>query len=362
MKTHEIKSLTGRACSRRSWCTMLVASAVALACVTLCGSRAWAANGTAYSGEASVVQIQVPLLGVDKTIVHAGPLPAKGGAAHDHLLALSYGVGPVAVNAEVLHAAAVAQGKTSRAEASVANVDLVIAGHTISADFLMARATAQCTSGTASVSGSSQVAELVLDGQEIVGLEFPPNTTINLVDAAQVVTVIINEQSSTVTPDQGEITVNALHVTVLNPLDHTVVADVVISSAHADIDCAGRNPVGDFVTGGGWITGTPSGLPANFGVAGGIKNTGLWGHLTYIDHGARLHVKGTGVTAYSVTGPTSRHIEGTCEIDGAAGTYQVDVSDNGEPGRDDTFTISLSSGYYASGTLVGGNIQLHVKP
>jgi len=113
------------------------------------------------------------------------------------------------------------------------------------------------------------------------------------------------------------------------------------------------------VTGGGWITVTPSGAKGTFGVAGGIKNGALWGHLTYIDHGTNMKVKGTGVTAYTVTGPTTRHIEGTAEIDGRSGSYQVDVSDNGEPGRKDTFSIMLSNGYSASGLLIGGNIQLH---
>jgi hypothetical protein len=70
-------------------------------------------------------------------------------------------------------------------------------------------------------------------------------------------------------------------------------------------------------------------------------------------------VHGTGVTAYTVTGPNSRHIEGTADIDGQSGTYKVDVADNGEPGRADSFAISLSTGYRAGGTLGGGNIQLH---
>jgi hypothetical protein len=95
-------------------------------------------------------------------------------------------------------------------------------------------------------------------------------------------------------------------------------------------------------------------------VAGGLKNGAGWGHLTYIDHGTGLKVKGTGVTAYTVTGPTSRQIRGTAEIDGQPGTYTVDVADNGEPGRgSDTFSLQLSNGYSADGTLMGGNIQLH---
>jgi len=146
--------------------------------------------------------------------------------------------------------------------------------------------------------------------------------------------------------------------------------DVVVASSHADITCAGcSNPIGDFVTGGGWITGTPSGARANFAVAGGIKNGAFWGHLSYIDHGSGgPKVKGTGVTAYAPDqdNPTLRHIAGTAEVNGASGfTYEVDVADNGEPGRNDTFSIRLFSDgastpfYAAQGLLAGGNIQLH---
>jgi hypothetical protein len=121
----------------------------------------------------------------------------------------------------------------------------------------------------------------------------------------------------------------------------------------------------DFVTGGGWIQ-SPGGGKATFGVTGGIKHDRTWGHLTYVDHDTSsrktgdMKVKGTGVTSYTTVAPRTRHIEGTAEIDGKGGyTYQVDVTDAGEPGREDTFLLQLSNGYSASGQLAGGNIQLH---
>src|SRR5258708_12267501 len=98
--------------------------------------------------------------------------------------------------------------------------------------------------------------------------------------------VIINEQSSSVSGNTGSITVNALHVIVPAVLG-VAGADVVVSSAHADVTCQGVPAcVGkDFVTGGGFITGTPLGAKGNFWVGGGIKDDGtLWGHLEYIDH------------------------------------------------------------------------------
>lgn len=122
----------------------------------------------------------------------------------------------------------------------------------------------------------------------------------------------------------------------------------------------------DFLTGGGWITGTPSGDFANFGVGGGVKNGELWGHLNYIDHATGMHVKATAVTGYFFVDddPNCRIIDYEVDIDGEPGTAEVLVCDNGEPGADDTFTIFLSNGYEAGGDLAaehagGGNIQLH---
>jgi hypothetical protein len=118
----------------------------------------------------------------------------------------------------------------------------------------------------------------------------------------------------------------------------------------------------DKVTGGGWIS-LSSGAKGTFGVSGGIRRGAFWGHLEFNDHGRNgPTVKSVDVTAYSVIDDVTRRIEGTAKIDGRRGfTYRVEVSDNGEPGRNDTFRLWLSNGYSASGSLSGGNIQLH-KP
>ena len=120
----------------------------------------------------------------------------------------------------------------------------------------------------------------------------------------------------------------------------------------------------DKLTGGGWIIG-PGGKKCNFGVQGGLVNGRLWGGLNYIDHKTGMHVKSRTVTSYTRSGETCRTITYDVTIDGAAGTATVVACDNGEPGRDDTFAISLSTGYSASGELGGdrnkggGNLQLH---
>jgi hypothetical protein len=312
--------------------------------ILLISATARAQTATSFSGQATAVRATV--LGITTVVSDTGPLPSSGGVQEASLLNASV---DGLLTAEVLHASTIGQGDRSRSEASVAELSLMVGGNSLSAGFLMARAMAVCAPGGPSASGSSEIVDLSINGQSIT-VTGEPNQTVVLPDGR----VVINEQSSS---RPGDITVNALHVVIDG------IADVVISSAHADITCPSP-PVctgGDFITGGGWITGTPSGAKANFAVAGGIKNGALWGHLTYTDHGPNgPKVKGTGVTAYVVTGPTTRHIEGTAEINGQGGfTYQVDVADNGEPGRNDTLALRLSNGYTASGTLGGGNIQLH---
>jgi len=305
-------------------------------------------QSTTYSGRATVVQATVlggaPIAPI--TLVDAGPLASSGGAEQQSLLDASI---PGLLSAEVLHAATSGQGSQSSSEASVAEVAVTAGGNSVSAGFLMSRAEAKCTDGTASASGSSEIARLGINGQTIV-VSGAPNQTITLPNGR----VIINEQNTA----PGDVTVNALHVVVDG------IADVVVASAHADIGCPTAPPpppptCPDFVTGGGWIVG-PSNERANFAVAGGVKDGALWGHLNYIDHGPNgPKVKGTGVTDYEVLDPTTRRIKGTAEIDGQPGTYQVDVADEGEPGRADTFALTLSNGYSAAGQLAGGNIQLH---
>jgi hypothetical protein len=308
-------------------------------------------SGTSFSGRATVVNATAPVVG-SVVLADTGPLASSGGSEEASLL--DAGV-PGLLTAEVLHATTVGQGDRSRSEASVANLTLTAGGHTVGASFLMARATAACASNGPSASGGSDIVKLTLDNQS-VAVSGQPNQTLVLPDGTG--QIVINEQKSA---RPGDLTVNALHVVVNTPAGTT---DVVVASAHADVTCPAPGQIsctgGDFVTGGGWIT-TTSGARANFAVAGGIKQGAFWGHLQYIDHGTGLRVKGTGVTAYAPGAtPTSRHIEGTADINGASGTYRVDVADNGEPGvGTDTFTISLSNGYTASATLSGGNIQLH---
>jgi hypothetical protein len=126
------------------------------------------------------------------------------------------------------------------------------------------------------------------------------------------------------------------------------------------------SPCDDRFTGGGFIF-TRSGAKATFGAHGGILNGSLWGGLNYIDHGTGLHVHGKVILKYEVIDAITRRLTLIADADGVPVTAVVTVSDRGEPGTFDTFSISLSNGYSQSGQLGGttkkggGNIQLH-KP
>jgi hypothetical protein len=330
-----------------------------------------AAACSTFGGRATVVQANA--LGIGSVLLSdTGNLGISGGAKTASLLGASVD-GLVAAN--VMHAATIADADSSQSEASVANLNLTVAGNIIGADFLVPRANAYCGSGSVEVSGSTEIDGLVVNGQTI-DVTGSPNQTFSLPGG---VMLILNEQTSSVQDQNASITVNAIHVTAPG------VMDAVIGSSFA---AAGSNPlvrfrplafigggvggsggsgggdVCDFLTGGGWIGNTSSGGKGTFAVGGGMRHGELWGHLEYQDHGTGMNVHGTGVTAYTLgsNGPNSRHIEGTAEINHQSGfTYTIDVADNGEPGRNDTFDIQLSNGYMSGGFVSGGNIQLHTN-
>src|SRR5438477_486488 len=113
------------------------------------------------------------------------------------LVSAGLAAAPITANAD----ATTFSGDAYVAKASVAAVNLTVASHTVSADFLMARAMAVCGP---SVSGSSDLANLVVDGTPIT-VSGKPNQTISL---NPIGSVIIDEQQSSVGANSGSIDVN----------------------------------------------------------------------------------------------------------------------------------------------------------
>ena len=186
-------------------------SLVAVAACAMVLGRPVNTSAQNVSGQARAVQATVgTLLGVTTSILAdtgtlSGPTDAR------HASKLSGSIGSL-LTAETLHATAIGWPDQVASEASMAGLSLHIAGNTITAGFVQARAT--------SVAGAAGIRTSSIDGLAINGLAIDvtgaPNQGISIPGGA----IVINEQIGGV--------VNALHIMI------TGVADVVIASASAN--------------------------------------------------------------------------------------------------------------------------------
>ena len=114
-------------------------------------------------------------------------------------------------------------------------------------------------------------------------------------------------------------------------------------------------------TAGGNIT-TAGGDRATFGGNAQAKSaTAVAGQLEYTDHGPASPFKFKSQTVDSVIcSGTQATIRGTGSAAGFTGVpYRIDVRDNGEPGRSDTYRIRIANAYDSGErTLDGGNVQV----
>jgi len=184
-----------------------------------------------------------------------------------------------------------------------------------------------------------------IDGAQFVGTVIA-KVTITMTSAAN---------TSGVTNVSGRMFALGASVTMVNSIISVCGSGGVIPPPEPPKPCR------DFVTGGGWINDNGK---ATFGVSGGIKNGKFWGQLSFNDHQKNgVRVKSTKITAYIYIDAVTRQIEGEAKVNGQGSyAFKVVVVDKGEPGRTDSFSLDISSiGYSVSGTLKGGNIQLHTK-
>ncbi|HZY95015.1 MAG TPA: choice-of-anchor P family protein [Candidatus Bathyarchaeia archaeon] len=311
--------------------------------MTIAPVHAWNTSGTAtqYSGRAIGVLVTAPVVGT-VTIADTGPLPPGGG----FISATPVNIQTSNVNAQVLLSITMGSGGQAESQAAVAEVVLLPGSpNQITAEALFSQSTATC----AGVSGFSDIASLTVAGQHITVSESPNQ----VVSVPGVLTLVINEQ---VVGPGNSITVNALDLTTVGGIR------VIVSSAHSDITCPPPPPppsacLKDFVTAGGWIA--PSGTKDTFGFhAGYHQDCKLSGHVEYIDHSKGIRVSTSSVTSYGGTGNT-RTFSGLATVNGQTVTYTIKATDNGPGPGNSYFSISLSNGYSASGTLGGGNIEIH---
>jgi hypothetical protein len=197
---------------------MLVAVVISVAAVAATVGAAGASAATGYSGQAR--PLSVTAFGASVSIGDTGPLPTSGGSQSAALLNLDV-LGFVTVG--LLQGTTSGSGDQSTSQASLVTVSVPIVG--LTADVVKSTSTATCSGTTPSVSGSSDLVNVTLLGLPISAPM--PNVAIVLPGG---ISVILNEQTSTVNGNQGSMTVNAIHVTGPG-------IDIVVASAESDITC-----------------------------------------------------------------------------------------------------------------------------
>lgn len=367
MKNWSHKTITAGVCS--AWMAFALADGQHLSKaqdLTL-GNAPGQPTATSYSGQATVVNLfNIHNFPSPIVICDTGPLPGSGGTLEATVLETNVNNG--ALTFDTADAFTTGDGNQASSSTSVNDFHLVMLASdgtitTLDAAHIGSYAAATCkANGQVSVSADVDIEGLVINGQTI-NVNGQPNQVVPIPDGQ----IIINEQTGSVNGNAGDISVVALDIHMTNCLSGPV------GFAHADITCGAGGPPPPQecgkLTGGGWIVGTPSGAKGTFAVSGGIRFGRFWGHLNYIDHGTGMHVTSTAVTSFTIdpSSPDCADITYNVSIDGVPGTASVVACDNGEPGVNDTFSISLSSGYSAAGDLGGsqpggGNIQMHKCP
>jgi hypothetical protein len=92
-----------------------------------------------------------------------------------------------------------------------------------------------------------------------------------------------------------------------------------------------------------------------------VGASGPKGNANYWDKAAGKHLLGANITGIACRGNTA-NVMGSGKVNGNTVTFLLTLTDKGEPGRQDTYSISWSGGdsYSHSGDLsAGGNVQLH---
>ncbi len=331
--------------------------------VTTQNARAWNfAPANSVSGEAFGVSVKASVNGAEVTV---GPtphvvLPPDGGMVSDRLVRIAVPNAATSSTLEVVTTGSIGPATaTAQSSATVEQANLL--NGVVRAEAVVAMSTSTANGSTATSTGEgSTLIGLSINGTP-VDVTPPPNTTIPIPGGA----VILNEQIF-----EGDgvhtraLTVNMIHVVLKDPFG-TITTDIVVSSAHSDVNFVPAPKVGNaFMTGGGKL-GTGRDI-ATFGLNAGSRGSGgLHGHLQYTDHAGSLSVHSQSIDSFDLIGTTCVTFSGSARVNNVDG-YRFTVNqacDNFEPGvGHDTFDISVSGpgiSYSRGGTLTGGNLQLH---
>jgi hypothetical protein len=330
--------------------------------VGLTTGNAWNfAPANSVSGEAFGVS-------VNAAGVRVGPtphvvLPSDGGMVSDQLLNITVPNVAASTTLGVVTTGSIGPNTASaQSSATVEQVNLLKGAVAAQLVVAMSNSTADGSTAKSTAEGSTLIG-LSINGSTPVDVTPSPNTTIPIPGGA----VILNEQ---ILEGDGvhtsALTVNMIHVVINDPLTGTITGDIIVASAHSDVNFVPAPKAGNaFMTGGGKL-GTGRDI-ATFGFNAGSRGAGgLHGQLQYIDHATGLKVHSLSIDSFGLIAEAPCvTFSGSARVNDADG-YSFTVNracDNGEPGvGHDTFDISVSGpgvSYSRSGTLTGGNLQLH---
>jgi hypothetical protein len=318
------------------------------------------ARPNSVSGEAFGISVNAAGVAVGPT-PHV-VLPPDGGMVSDQLLRLAVPNAAASTTLGVVTTGSIGPSTASaQSSASAESVNLLNGLVTARIVVAMSSSTADGSTATSTSEGSTLVG-LSISGSSPTDVTPPPNTRISIPGG----TVILNEQiASGDGVHTSALTVNTIHVVLNDPLTGTITVDIIVASAHSDVNFVPAPKAGSaFMTGGGKL-GTGRDI-ATFGFNAGSRGGALHGQLQYIDHATSLKVHSLSIDSFGLVGEASCvTFSGSARVNNADG-YSFTVNqacDNGEPGvGHDTFDISVSGpgvAYSRSGTLTGGNLQLH---
>jgi hypothetical protein len=327
---------------------------------------ATSAHSNSVSGEAFGVSVDASVNGAR---VAVGPtphvvLPPNGGMVRDQILRITVPDVVTSATLEVVTTGSIGPG-TASAQSSATVEELNLLNGLITARLVVAMSSSTADGARATSTGEgSTLIGLSINGSSPADVTPPPNTRISPVPG---VTVILNEQiASGDGVHTSALTVNMIHVVLQDPLTGAIKGDIIVASAHSDVNFVPAPKEGNaFMTGGGKL-GTGRDI-ATFGLnAGSRGGSGLHGQLQYNDHGQGLKVHSLSIDSFEqIAGSTCVKFSGKARVNKADG-YQFTVReacDHGEPGHGtDTFDISVDGpglSYSRRGTLTGGNLQLH---
>lgn len=191
-------------------------------------------NAQTYSGQAYAVSATVNVFNqpvVTTAVTDTGDLPNAGGNISLTSVGVNLPGGIVTVgSSNSSTSGGPAPGTTSQSAASVNNLNVGLLGAGITADVVSSTTSCACP-GPLRL-GNSVITNLVIAGSPILVTGAPNQvTTLNL-SGSRVLTVVINEQILL----PRSITVNALHITLDDPIGLTT-TNVIVASARSGINC-----------------------------------------------------------------------------------------------------------------------------